>query len=154
MNDRKSLEDLRASWKGVREAEALVKASLSMSFAFGMAPPKRFRDWCYSLVLVFAYGVLKDTLLQLQDEGAFPKGRTNLKAIMDGSRERLPWVDFAKVNSGRRCRNKVAHKQAIPVRGVSWGYIDAIENELVAWGMLPGPVKGRRSLEISEARGE
>jgi hypothetical protein len=59
---------------------------------------------------------------------------------MLASQTSLPWVAFDSVSEGRDERQKAAHGVKIVARADCWKYIDAIEQELVAWGVLSGPV--------------
>ena len=59
-----------------------------------------------------------------------------LKEMMKKSRHILPWQDYATVDEGREKRNGVAHRREILERASCWKYLDAIEAELVSWGIV------------------
>lgn len=140
VKDQAKLQNIQASWKTVCAVQDRVGANLAAgSGMFGFVT-HNFRDLTHSLVLLFAFSVLQDTLTQLRAESAFTSGGNQLGRLMEGSETALPWVDFTKVDEGRVRRNNLAHEMQVLPRGDCWEYIDAIENELLAWGVLPGKV--------------
>jgi len=137
VKDQAALQNIQASWKTVRTVQGSVGANLASAMGMFGGVSHNFRDLAHSLVLLFAFSVLEDTLKQLRDESAFTSDSSQLGKLMERSETPLPWVDFAKVDAGRECRNNLAHEMQVPSRADSWKYIDAIENELVGWGVLP-----------------
>ena len=141
VKDQAALQNIQASWKNVRTFQDRVSANLASSMGgWDVGVSHNFRDLAHSLVLLFAFSVLEDKLRQLRDESAFTSDSSQLGKLMERSKTPLPWVNFAEVDAGRDCRNKLAHHMQVPSRADSWKYIDAIENELVGWGVLPGNV--------------
>lgn len=101
-----------------------------------MGVSHEFRNVAYSLWVLFAFSVLEHALLQLRDEGVFASRKSNLEALMLGSRAALPWQDYAIVDKARNRRNDVAHRRAMLERAESWKYVSAIERELKAWRII------------------
>ena len=93
-------------------------------------------NFCHSLVLVHAYSVLQETLEQYEREGLISPQRPGLKNLMTASQTELDWIDYGKVDDGREARNGVAHDGKILPRLDSWSYIEAIEKELLGWGVV------------------
>jgi hypothetical protein len=132
IRDASKLKELQETWQSVRTAEATIKAASSLPFVHAEVAMHYVREYLFDLMLVYVFSVLDDVLRQLRDEGVFTSKGTNLKALMDGSRSALPWVDFALVGEARNRRNDVAHRrQHVPPADCA-RYIDAIEAELVA----------------------
>lgn len=97
----------------------------------------RLLDWDSNLTLIFAYAVLADVLGQLRDEGEFSCPRSELGKLMEASQKVLRWVNFALVDEGRERRNDVAHRRMDFPREECRRYIKAIQQELIAWKILP-----------------
>jgi hypothetical protein len=98
-------------------------------------PPEEF----YNLPFVLAYAVLDQVLDALMDQGTFPTPggrRPMLGAKMNASRAHLPWVDYSAVKTGRIARNKVAHDAKLRGRADCLGFVENVERELKAWGIV------------------
>ena len=144
IKDAEDRESIVAQWKTVRRYEAMMKTNTLGAFADGALLTPDFLNGCNTLVCIFAFAVLERVLRILLREGACPEppeGRTGFKALMNSSQTALPWVDFALVAEGRDERHKAAHGLKIIPRADCWRYINAIERELVAWGVLAGPIE-------------
>ena len=89
----------------------------------------------YNLPLVLAYGVLDRVLNKLSDQGAFPK-EWNLGPKMATSQNVLPWQNYDLVDNGRVARNDLAHKAKLSSKADCLRFINAIEAELKAWGII------------------
>ena len=92
----------------------------------------------YNLPFVLAYAVLDDVLSQLHDQGEFrcSSREPMLREKMCASRNILPWQDYGFVDLGRKDRNKLAHEAKLVPKPDCIAYVDAIETELKAWGVL------------------
>ena len=131
------LKEVQDDWRFVRTRKDWITRGLFASSGIGGMPRIQIADCCNTLVLVFAYGVLQHVLEQLRDEGFFESDRSTLGALMSNSKKLLNWVDLNKVNDGRKKRNNVAHKEhAVLPRAECWKYVDAIDAELKAWGIM------------------
>jgi len=71
---------------------------------------------------------------------------------MWSSKNALPWVDIEKVDEGRERRNDVAHERKFLPRRECQKYIDAIEDELVPWKVLPKKLQRRFTIEVGLAQ--
>ena len=107
----------------------------SITFSCG-GPSHQFRNFVYNLVLIFAYSVLKDTLLEMQDKNVFVSKKTNLGFLMKKSKSKINWIDFEVLDQGREIRNQIAHENKIIKRVECWKYIDAIDAQLIAWDVF------------------
>jgi hypothetical protein len=76
--------------------------------------------------------VLNDVLAHLR--GVNPK--TPLGVVVNTSQDALKWVNYPLMKEIVVHRNKLAHHAVFVRRGHCWRYIDAIEAELVAWGIV------------------
>jgi hypothetical protein len=146
ITDEEAREDLHQQWFEVRLMQGHLTRDLFASGAAG-SYPHGAANACFSIVMVWAYGVLHNVLRQLHQQGrvvdpARPQS-TQLGILMAASRRGnnpLPWQDYDTVASGQQRRNEVAHRCLILQRGDAWAYISAIERELVGWHIIPGPV--------------
>lgn len=148
IQDPTMFQNLRQEWHAVRDTQSMVQRHLNAaasSGGLGVAVNLTLRDVCHSLVILFAFSVLEEVLTQLRDEGNFTSG-SQLGALMHASKSVIPWVDFNLVDKARQERNKVAHDQKILPRGDCWKYIDAIEAELLEWGILSAPIGFKHGL--------
>lgn len=136
ITDQSVLANLIAEWNFVRRSQKMVTTNTLGAFAQGAIQTSQFTDFCHNLVLIQAYSVLNDILLQFRDEGQFAcKGR-ELGLLMNASKSVLPWCDFAVVAEGKDRRNDIAHRSAVIPRADCWKYMDAIERELLAWRVI------------------
>jgi len=134
------LEEIRKEWQGVRNIQSSIFVGLAASRGLisGIFP-QRVADISYSLVLIYAYSVLQNVLLQLRDEEHFTSSKddNHLGTLMHNSKEKLNWLDFSEADKGRDKRNDIAHSELVLQRGEAWKYIDAIEKELINWRIIP-----------------
>ena len=149
IKDSEVLDSIRSSWETVRISQAMVQTNLNFAFAFGGFQSHDFRKLCYSLVLLFAYSVLEDSLRELKQQGVFQAENLKLGTLMHSSKVSLHWLKFDLVDKGRERRNDVAHYRAYVESPECWKYIDAIEDELVAWGILASKIKGNYTITIT-----
>jgi hypothetical protein len=130
-----SMEAQRKAWASVRDSQERLTATLAFTASSGIVGSAVF-DACHDLTLVFGYAVLQDILEQLQYESLFKSNRPGLRALMHASRSGLPWQNFALVDRGRERRNDFAHERmTVPVEECV-KYVDAIDKELRAWGIV------------------
>ncbi|MGQ0667250.1 MAG: hypothetical protein ACT4O4_09465 [Nitrospiraceae bacterium] len=135
-----ALLNAQAGWEAVRLAQLRVKINLNSA---GLQTSHEFKNFAYNLVLVFAYSVLEDVVRQLQHEGTIPSQRKRFKDVLEDSRSVLPWCDFTTVDEGRERRNGIAHCRVHIERADCWRYIDKIEDELIAWGVVLVSFRGK-----------
>lgn len=145
-----SLQSIRQSWNSVRIYEAMIDTHTNApAFSpFGFVGAARFANLCYSLIVLFAFSVLEDVLTELHSEGKFPSRSTHLGALLNASKAYLCWQNFAAVDSARIRRNEIAHDQKSVSPAECKASLAAIEDELVAWGILAHRVKGTYSISL------
>lgn len=146
-----TLDELRASWNTVRLSQAKVGTNLAAG-AFGSAfQTDDFRNLTHGFILLFAVSVLEEALERFRDHGLFSPKRGGLKELIRASKDALPWIDWDGMEQVRDRRNSLAHHLTYPTRAQSWEDIDAIETELVAWGVLTGRAKAEYTITRSPA---
>lgn len=152
ISDEKVLREIRESWCTVRILEARIAATCTDGLIFSLLPAAtNFREIPESLLLLWAISVLESSLEQLRDERVFVfKGR-GLKDLLRASQKALPWQDFAKIDRARERRDAIAHHRAFLSGGECAAYLNAIENELLAWGILEHRIKGRFGISMGTA---
>jgi hypothetical protein len=136
-----ALEDLRASWTGVQLLRSKIQRALLGSFAMGSPFVLSIVDAAHNLPFLQACAVLNDVLARLRDEGYFRSGRvgdgrTPLGTLVSDSERALSWVNYPLIDKIVVHRNDLAHRAVFVSRGDCWRYIDAIEAELVSWGIV------------------
>ena len=146
--DTQAREKLVAAWKRVRISLEMVRTNHAMAHFRGAPLTPDYTALAHNLVLVYAFAVFEGALEKLEEEGTLPPTKGGLKRLMAASQKFLPWQDFGAVDAGRDERNLVAHEGAAlpPERCVH--HIDAIERELVAWKVLPGPIKATYTISV------
>jgi hypothetical protein len=122
-------------WEGVRKLERKF-ANLTWIVPGGSGITESRPDESYNIPFVLAYAVLDQVLTQPQNEGVFKSKNLLLGNKMHASRNRLPWQDYDKVYSGKEERNDLAHEAKLVAKADCLAYIDAIEVELKAWGVI------------------
>lgn len=55
---------------------------------------------------------------------------------MAASQSVLPWQDYDLVNGGKEARNNLAHDAVLTSKTDCLRFIDAVETELKAWGIV------------------
>lgn len=137
IQDKVKQADYQKEWNSVRKFQNRIQANLNASgMMFGTGATHAIRDISHNLVLLFAFSVFEDVLKQLKAEKYFISDNNNLGNLMHKSQNHLPWQNFTLVDEARERRNEIAHDQTIFPRDDCWKYIDAIENELVQWGVI------------------
>lgn len=137
IKDQAKVLDYQKDWNGVRDLQNRIQALLNAGLTgIGGLVPHGLRDISHNLVLLFGFSVLEDVLKQLRDEGQFMEKSNMVGKLMYASRNFISWSDYKLVHDAREKRNNIAHDQKIISRGDCWKYIDAIETELVSWGII------------------
>ena len=80
--------------------------------------------------------MLERVLIQLRDEGLFECKSSRAEDLMKSSRDSLNWTNYDAVNKARKDRNKMAHHRKIIDQELVLAHINAIQAELLAWGIL------------------
>jgi hypothetical protein len=95
-------------------------------------PPESF----YNLPLVLAYAILDEVLSALIAQGVFACRDWKLGSKMVASKTKLAWQNYLLVDSGKTARNELAHRATLVERAHCLQFIEAIEVELRAWGVI------------------
>jgi hypothetical protein len=130
------LQEVRDAWEFVRDSRNIVVGNCNRGAWVIGFNQKGMRDICFNLLLASAYSVLEDTLRQLRDEGKFASKDSRLGPLIGKSHPALAWLDVALVDAGRVDRNQSIHARTFLPHAKCRDYIAAIEQELVAWGVL------------------
>jgi hypothetical protein len=153
ITDPKALQHIRDSWNTVRILEARINTTLHAGL-FSLVPTlTNFQEVPDSLLLVFAVSVLQDTLKQLRKQKVFACEGDGLERLMKASTGTLPWQNFGKIKEIKNRRNRAAHERVFLRSGQCAQYLDAIENELLAWRVLEHPIKGTYNLSFRSTSG-
>jgi hypothetical protein len=81
--------------------------------------------------------VLNNILEALRDEGHFSYQGRELGGLVRASQKALPWRNYPLIkNEVVQRRNDLAHRAAIVPCDDCGRYIDAIEAELIVWGIV------------------
>ena len=90
----------------------------------------------YNLPLVLAFAVLDRVLNEFRDQDTFSCSKWQLGNKMAAARNALPWQNYDLVDEGRNKRNEIAHEATLFSKPDCLRYIDAVEAELKAWGLV------------------
>lgn len=133
INDQQTKLEIAQDWRVVR---ALCnKRYTRMLPGFGMIAESPHNDY-YNLPLVLAYAVLDQVLNKLRDQGVFACKDKRLGPKMVASKNALQWQDYTLVDNGRDARNDLAHETKLASKVDCFRFIDAVESELKAWGII------------------
>jgi hypothetical protein len=139
------LEEQRKSWNGVRVLYSKIHVAWMASMV-GSSAAIFIGDAVHNLPFLHACAVLNDVLEQLAKEQPFQdknsgtryKGR-ELGRLIAASESVLSWENLPLIWEAVKRRNDLAHHADIVPRDGCKKYIDAIEAELVRWGIVPPP---------------
>ena len=135
IRDQKVLSEILEQWKAIRK---LCSGSVRQYMLHGAIIDERRESEFYNLPFVLAYAVLDQVLAELINQGTFQcAGKTpQLGKKMKASQKVVPWQDYKNITNGKKERNLLAHKAKLLNKDKCFEYIDAIETELKAWGVL------------------
>jgi hypothetical protein len=129
------LGDVRQSWAGMRELRQKVAIAVPHG-VIAFSGLIFIANVPYNLPFLHACGVLNDALEQLAKEQSFTYKERNLGPLIDASVGILPWNDLPLIKEAKDQRDGPAHRGVIVQRDDCLRYIDAIEVELVQWGIV------------------
>ena len=134
INDVQAKQSISQDWEAVRKLERSlsIQPIVPGSGVVDMSAPIE----SYNLPFFLAYAVLDEVLSQLRDQGEFRCNCRMLGAKMAASRKILPWQDYRFVELGKEARNRLAHDAVLVPKANCIAFINAIENEFRAWGVL------------------
>jgi hypothetical protein len=136
ISDTVALHEIQEMWKGVDALRGRIQVSVLASFATGVIAPIAASDAAHNLPFLHACSVLNDVLAQMAHEGKFKCKSIFLGALVAASKTNLTWKNLPEVEKAVARRNDLAHRAEMLPRGECWQYIDAIREELRAWGIL------------------
>lgn len=136
IDDQDALTEIRNSWNGVRQLQSQIRANTSFAFARGGVTVGNLSSMAHNLPLLHACAVLNDTLQQLCNEGKFACRQRTLGALLHASKTELPWSDWDLIEEVKKDRNDLAHDGTLISVELCIQYINAIEEELVVFGVL------------------
>ena len=123
-------------WRGGPQEQGSAVTARLISFAEGGSFVIFIADSAHNLPLLHVYAVFNDVLEQLAKEGRFQCKSIFLGALLAASERNLPWKDFALIKEGVDRRNDLAHDGDVLPRADCWKYIEAVREQVVAWGIL------------------
>ena len=134
INDQSAKDEVAKEWAAIKKLSGWrgVSRMVGRSFVMGSSPPKGFQN----LQLVLGYAVLDEILSTLVNQGVFACRGWMLGSKMKASENVLPWKNYALVEAGKDERNGLAHEAKLVDDDKCLVYIDAIEAELRAWGVI------------------
>lgn len=130
------LDELRASWNGVRMLQDRIQRTMFSGFGGAAAQTVILADMAHNLPFLHACGVLNDALEHLAKDMNFEYQHRELGRLMEASQGRLGWQDYDQMKEIKTKRNDLAHRGVVSPRADCWKYIKAIEAELKGWGIV------------------
>ena len=150
IRDTTELAAVRSSWATVRNIQAMLAthATAPPLSPFGFLRSEDYDNAAFSLLVLNAFSVLEEVLEQLRHDGVFVSPRRTLAELMKNSIGAVAWTNFAAVDAARGTRNRVSHEQLMLSPSECNEILDLIEEELVGWLVLAGPICGNYSISI------
>jgi len=132
-----ALSKLQSEWRGVVQMRDRVRHLVVSTFAFDSTQSPTFGDVLYNLPSVLAFDVLTKVLLLARDEGRFGSSGVQLDELMDSAKTALSWLDWQYLRDSGKRRNEIV--QHAKLYGDLQCLLDIarIEDQLVAWGIIP-----------------
>jgi hypothetical protein len=98
-------------------------------------------DEFYNLPLVLAYCTLDNVLGRMNVERRFICKKKNgncfqLSDKLKSAKNNIPWLDYEKIIEGKKARDDLAHKSTLHSKYKCISMINAVEDELKAWGII------------------
>jgi hypothetical protein len=127
---------IKKDWSAVQK---LPSGGISRAIASGWLQ-ESIPENSYNLPFFLAYAVLDQVLDEMIDQCVFKCSSKNrlipLGIKMEDSRNVLPWQDYKTIFEGKEARNDLAHKAQLLSKTECLKYIEGIERELHAWGLI------------------
>lgn len=139
ITDSAKKNDINQQWASIRLLCRDSHRQAAVGGAGGIVEVNETRpESFYNLPFVLAFAVLDEVLKILIDEGKVQCQRKNpyLGEKMDASKGVLPWQNYALVERGKAARNDLAHEAKLLSKSQCIAFIDGIEADLKAWGVL------------------
>lgn len=133
IKDQQAKAEIAQDWSVVRK---LCKEGRTWLIPGAGVVSETYPEDYYNLPLVLGYAVLDRVLTELRDQGEFACRGWLLGAKMAASQSVLPWQDYDLVNGGKEARNNLAHDAVLTSKTDCLRFIDAVETELKAWGIV------------------
>jgi hypothetical protein len=149
ISDPEALPAAQASWRTVRDAEARFQLDQAVAVVGLAFPDPEVARLVQSLLVVMAFSVLEEVLNELRDQRLFAAPSSRLYDLMTASKAAVPWRRYEDVDAARIARNGIAHERRFVDSGQGADILNLIENELIAWQILPGPVKITYSFSLT-----
>jgi hypothetical protein len=137
IRDPATKSEIARDWAGVRKLVSSVHQSYMIPGA-GFINVGRPED-SFNLPFLLAYAVLDQVLNEFIDQGEFSCKSRRLGEKMLASRSFLPWQDYSRVDAGREARNRLAHEAVLLPRANCVEFVEAVELELISWGLVERP---------------
>ena len=110
-----SLTTLQDKWQGVIRMRELMDHLVISTFAFDPATSPAFGNILYNLPFLLAFDVLKQVLVQAQEEGRFRGPGQELPDLMEAAKLSLSWLDWQTLREASRRQSEVTRD------GKLWG---------------------------------
>jgi len=142
IDDTQARNTLEQEWRAVRRFQGMLQVNFRAAIhARGAWFLELRTNDVYAILLPFGFSVLEHALQQMHDEGKFKCKSSQLRLLMESSKTVIAWSDYDEIDSGRELRNALTHEQKIPPYTETFKALDKIEQELIGWGILNGPIK-------------
>lgn len=130
------IAEIQNHWRGVRQLQQVIRNNTTFCFASGGITVGNLSSLAHNLPLLNACAVLQDSLLQMRAEGVFACGNIFFGALHKASKNLVPWVDWILIQDVIKERNRLAHDAVVVPVNDCLRFVDAIEQELIAWNLL------------------
>jgi hypothetical protein len=136
IKDKTIKQELRDSWHTVLSTKDMIARNNAGAITSRATQTDEFRNLTNNLLLLFGFSVVEKALLQFKDEGNIKSSSNQLGSLMKKSKNKICWVNYDLIREAKKKRDLIAHEQIWISRDICWKYLDAIEVELINWGVL------------------
>jgi hypothetical protein len=128
------IERFSSSWTSLKyiQRQLSVQYLIPGSGVIGQNSP----DETYNLPLILAFSLLDEVLSEFISQGKFKCGSWKLGTKMETSKDVISWIDYQAIFDAKEARNGIAHRSELVTKQLCIKYINEIEAELSAWGVI------------------
>lgn len=131
-----ALTNLQTEWDQVMAMRDRMRHLVISTFIVDQYQSPAFGNVVYNLPFLLAFDVLRQVLLQAEDEGHFAGSYRHLAGLMESAKTSLPWNDWQCIREGVERRNEVAQCGKLLGDIQCLQDIAAIESQLIAWRII------------------
>jgi hypothetical protein len=134
ITDATALSTVRSEWSAVVKVTERMRKL--MAGPVGSIADGALHSVVYNLPLLLAFNVLEKVLRALKKQRQIPDSGEQLGDLMDIFQGDPSWLEWSVLRDGERRRNAITHAGELFSGVECLADIDAVEQQLGAWGIL------------------